>query len=80
MHLNPNHEMAIAMNDQWFKIALIIMTKLGHTSIDITAEDLDLLSEGDCIVAEGFDEILRIRVVHEEEAIQIAKEAGGLPC
>lgn len=84
MELNPNHATTQAIHDQWHKIALLIMVKLGHTSVVITPEDVNRLANyypGDlpaitfCEKRDG----IHIDMIPMKEGAILARQEGGLP-
>ena len=78
---NPNHQVTQFMQDQWHKMCAVLMNKQGITSIDITAADLDaLVNSGHMnIVCDAKMDRIQLRLVSDEEAVALARKAGGLP-
>lgn len=79
--LNPNHPVTRGLHDHWHKLCAILMVKLGVSSVRITeGELLEICSRtGLNIVADERGGALTLRLVDDEEAAKLAKEAGGLP-
>lgn len=78
MHLNPHHPTGSGLRDQWHKVAALIMLKLGATEVEITAEDIERLSDI-AIVAKAFDDALTFTLVDGTTGRALARQAGGLP-
>lgn len=78
---NPNHEVTRFMEGQWHKMCAVLMQKQGITSIDITSTDLDALvnSGHSNIVCDAKMDRIQLRLVSDEEAVALARKAGGLP-
>lgn len=77
-HGNPNHPVSLAMEQQWHKIAALIMQAAGLTDVEITAELIRSL-HGKSVVADARGGRLLIRVVDEAEADRLTREHGGRP-
>ncbi len=81
--LNPNHRMTQATEDQWHKIAGLILHKLGQREVVLTKQDI--LSATDpgggmlCIAIEEKADGIHVRLVSEAEGRRLARENGGLP-
>jgi hypothetical protein len=79
--INPNHEVTQFMNDQWHKLCAVLMQKQGIISVDITARDIEALalSGRSNIVCDAKSDRIQLRLVTDEEAASLARQAGGLP-
>jgi hypothetical protein len=74
--------MTRAAEDQWHKIAALILHKLGRRDVVITAADIAAATGGDemlCVVLDEQADGLHVRLVTEAEGRALAKKAGGLP-
>lgn len=76
--VNPNNPMTQAMRDEWSKIAALLMHKLGESDVTLTVEDLETAPPL-FIAVQGVEGGLRVRLLDEEEARELAKRSGGLP-
>jgi hypothetical protein len=82
--LNPNHPVMRAVEDQWFKIAALLLLKLPDAMALITASDInDLASmfngEMPTIVMNDKADGLHVYFVTESEGRELASKEGGLP-
>jgi len=75
--LNPNHPTTRAISDHWHKIAALLLTKLGGSTV-ITPDDIAALSGGAITVQELRDGI-HLNIVSMEEGERLAAKQGGLP-
>ena len=85
MELNPNHKTVRQAHDQWHKIAALIMMKLEKTEIEISMEDVLILTKGDINIvldARGEQETgkFKIRIVDDKTANELARKEGGRAC
>lgn len=78
--LNPNHPVTSAMHDQWHKVVAALMVKYHMDVAVIDVEDLLRLQRSSKrhVVIEGKGEALQLRLVTEQEAVRLARQAGGL--
>lgn len=80
--LNPNHPVTRSTEAEWPKLCALVLSKLGIERIYITAEDIAALEArpaGTVMLCHAHAESLELRLVTEQEAERIAREAGGLP-
>ena len=82
--LNPNHPVTRAAEDQWFKIAALLLLKLPEAKALITSRDIEALAnhfggEMPTIVLNDRADGLHVYLVTESEAQILARNAGGLP-
>lgn len=81
--LNPNHPVTIQVREQWHKLCAIVLHRFGVENIEITAEDVERFSahygKGAAVVCDTRDRRLVLRLVSGDEAVRLAREAGGLP-
>lgn len=85
MELNPNHKVVQQARDHWHKIAALIMVKLGKSELEITPADVDRIACGNVnIVLDARGEaqtgIMRIRIVDDKTAAELARKEGGRAC
>ncbi len=68
--VNPHHPVTEALHDQWHKICLILMVRLGEKEIVINKADLDQVLEGPYkyIVAHDKHDGLHVILCDEAEA------------
>jgi hypothetical protein len=82
MKLNPNNEVTQAMDEQWQKIAGLIMHKLGKNVINISMDDLTEMSQAydgyPVIVVIESPEFITVKLVTYKEGQKLAKQHGGL--
>jgi hypothetical protein len=79
MEVNPNHPVTQLMNDQWHKVAALLMCSFGITEFKITPEVIKKLPQGMAIAANSKPDALYIQLVDEKTAEKLAKQAGGMP-
>jgi hypothetical protein len=82
--LNPNHPVMRAAEDQWFKIAALLLLKLPEAKALITAGDIEDLGshfggEMPTIVLNDRADGLHVYLVPESQAQVLARQEGGLP-
>jgi hypothetical protein len=79
--MNPNHPVALELQEQWYKICAILIHKSGATEDKITMNDLQAFANSGLanIVAHSKGSVITLRLVSDKEAQNIAREAGGLP-
>jgi hypothetical protein len=79
--LNPNHPVVREAQDQWYKLCAIMIHKQGLTEIKITAKDIEaFMASGRAnITIYPKEDTITLRLVTEEEAQKLARQAGGLP-
>ncbi len=77
--LNPNHGVTAEMRHQWYKIAALLMFKLGANKVEITSNDIEKFNRSDLrnIVAHPVDRVLTLELVGEAEALRLVKQEGG---
>lgn len=85
MELNPNHKVVRQAQDNWHKIAALIMVKLGKTELELTMDDINKIAAGNVnIVLDARDErktgILRVLIVDDKTAEELARKEGGRAC
>lgn len=74
---NPNHPVVREMEQQWYKIAALLMFKFGVTEINITVEDIENIGNR-AIGVDTRGGKLKVMLMEESVAEQFAREAGGL--
>lgn len=74
--LNPHHPTTISLNDQWHKIAAILVSKAGGHAV---ISSVDVREMTGFIAVQELHDGLHLRVVDEETAKRLARENGGLP-
>jgi hypothetical protein len=82
--LNPNHPVMRAAEDQWFKIAALLLLKLPEAKALITTADIAALTthfgdEMPTIVLNDRADGLHVYLITESEAQVLARKEGGLP-
>lgn len=80
--INPNHPVTRMAYDEWPKLCALILSKLGIDRIYIAAEDIAALEARPgrtVMLCHAHQESIELRLVTEQEAERIAREAGGLP-
>lgn len=79
--LNPNHKATQAAHDHWHKICALMMFKIGVREFVISPREITEAFDAQLNIAVQFDDTIGIRLflVSEEEAVQLAKREGGLP-
>lgn len=65
--LNPEHPVTRAVSEHWHKIAAMVMKQQGLCEVEITEETIRSIN-GLCIVMDGQDDRLVVRLVAEEMA------------
>lgn len=79
---NPNHPVSRATEDQWHKIAALLVLKMGTDRVVITSEDINraFKREGGVNITVRFTETgIILAIVGDAEAERLAREQGGLP-
>lgn len=76
--LNPNHPTLVIVHEHWHKIAAILMHKLGHEHVVITAADIERMPEGMFVTVQELDDGLHLQFVDEKTAHILARKHGGL--
>jgi hypothetical protein len=79
MKLNPNHPVNRGLDNQWHKIAALIMKKLGVNHVVITEQDIDSMQQGMFIAVQERHDGLHVCFVDEATAHRLVRENGGLP-
>jgi hypothetical protein len=79
--LNPNHPVVKETQEQWYKLCAILMFKYGQAEVQVTAEDIArfMQSGKSNITIHPKNDVITLRLVTDEEAARLAREAGGLP-
>lgn len=79
MELNPGHPVTAATHDQWHKIVLLVMEKLGATEVIITQKDVDraLRDPDRAVLAHDKADGLHIKIITMAEAERLARTQGG---
>lgn len=79
MELNPNNAALNTMREYWYKVAALLLAKLGGHAV-ITTADMDAI-EGRAIVLDckTREDAIITRIVSIEEGEALAKKEGGLP-
>lgn len=84
MELNPNNKAVRQARDQWHKIAALIMVSQNLKEVSVTMADVDKLAGGNVNIVldargEATTGILKIRIVDDKEAAELARIEGGRP-
>lgn len=85
--LNPNHHVTRSMHDQWHALCALVMAKFGADVVEITEADVAAFAaRGPMAVVchdganpRGAPALMRLMLVTQAEAEQLARRAGGLP-
>jgi hypothetical protein len=81
--LNPNHPMTRKMHTEWHKLCALLVYKFGRgLEVQITSTDIvEFSRSGVCniTVESPAEDILRLRLVDDFTAAQLARREGGLP-
>jgi hypothetical protein len=79
--LNPNHPVVKEAEEQWYKLCAVLIHKQGLTEVKITSADLDafMRSGRANITIHPSADTITLRLVTDEEAQRLARQAGGLP-
>lgn len=80
---NPNHPVTRAVRNEWHKIAAFLLVKLNEgREVVLTLADIEAALArpgGINIVLHEKRDGLHIKLVGDDEAERLAREAGGLP-
>lgn len=81
--LNPNHPVTREMHEQWHKICILLMRKMGVREVVISVDEVVRMAEDDegCAItirADDFRGII-LQIVSPGEAERLARKEGGLP-
>ena len=84
MELNPNNKTVQQARGQWHKIAALIMVSQNLKEVVVTMDDVAKLAAGNVnIVLDARGEAatgeLKIRIVDDKEAAELARREGGRP-
>ncbi len=84
MELNPNHEVTNKMRDQWHKIALLLMMRMGETHVVITVDEIEKMAmappdEALAITIHEERDGLHVEIVSFRDGMELARKEGGLP-
>lgn len=76
---NPNHPVIKETEDQWYKIAALIMVKYNLTKVTITIEDIDKLSKLPTknLLMHVHKNCIDLTFVSDTEARILATQNGG---
>ncbi len=79
MELNPGHPVTASLRDQWHKIVLLVMEKLGTTEVVITQQDINraLQDQDRAVLVHDRADGLHVRIITMAEAERLAKAQGG---
>lgn len=77
--LNPNHPTTRALEDQWHKIAALIMHKMGIDHVVISAQDIASMGGAKAVTAQELSDGLHFRLVDYVTGEKLARMEGGLP-
>lgn len=82
--MNPNHGVTQELHDQWHKVAMVLLNKLGKKQIKITMQDVQDLTkifpgEQPVIMFNAKDDHILLEIISFSEAEKLAKQVGGLP-
>lgn len=78
--LNPNHAVTQSVQENWHKLAALLLDQLGGRAT-ITSEQLNALADGPnmTVVVHYHQDTIEMYMVGEAEAHRLAALAGGLP-
>ena len=78
--LNPNHEVTKHAQENWHKLAALLLAQLGGRAT-ITAADIAEMADGpdQTVVVHYHSDSIEMYMVGAEEAQRLAIQAGGLP-
>lgn len=81
---NPNHPVVQALDDQWHKLAAIVLFKYRDVlpnTIVITGADIEAFIRSGLtnIVAHDRRDGMHLSLVNDDDGMRLAREAGGLP-
>lgn len=81
MELNPNHKATIAAHDHWHKICALMMFKMGVREFVISPQEIIKAFDTQLNIAVQFDDEIGVRLflVDEDQAMDLARREGGLP-
>lgn len=80
--VNPNHPVTQSMRDQWHKIVVLLMQKMGVTETVIPMQELVTFeSSSHRFITIQFDDSkgIMLKLLTEKEAMELAAKAGGMP-
>ena len=77
MELNPNHPATQTAHDQWHKFVAIMLYRYGN--MRITMADVMAMPQDLAVVVQELEDGVHLRLVHMDEAVELAREHGGLP-
>jgi len=78
--MNPNHPVVQEMREQWYKIAAILLRRLGGEAI-ITDDEIAAFasaSKHNIVIDTRGNTNLRLSLVDDEKARELARKEGGL--
>ena len=78
--LNPNHPVTREPHDHWYKIAALILWRLGKKRFIITPDEVYKAFKEDLNITVRFsDEVgIELTLVDSKEASRLARKEGGL--
>lgn len=83
VELNPNHGVTQETRDQWHKLCVLLMMKMGVTKVVFTEQDINKLQRdgGTNIVVcpSKRENTITLELVDDVTAAKLARAAGGLP-
>ena len=77
--LNPNHKTCQDLQDQWQKIAALVVHKSGG-EVFISEKDLENMpKEGLFLAVNGKPDGILLKIITEKEAHKLVEQEGGKP-
>lgn len=76
--LNPNNPVVQAADENWMKIAALLVHKLGGDVL-ITDEDVSSFKPGDTLALGEEGRSIRLKLVDQAEAARLLAKHGGRP-
>lgn len=76
MELNPNHPVTKEVHQQWYKIAALLMFKMGKVSVEITSKEIEeFMNSGTTnIVIKPKDKVIQLWLVDDVQALKLSEE------
>lgn len=76
--LNPNHGVTREVHDHWYKIAALLVARLGGSTV-ITPKEIERLENKAITIRFSDTEGIVLNLISMEEGERLAKAEGGLP-
>jgi hypothetical protein len=79
--INPNHGVLQEVRQEWHKLCALAMHKMGKAELVITSGDIEAFTHSGManITVHPSGNIITLRLVSDEEALRLARGAGGMP-